>query len=185
VLATGDQQASDGTLNYQYRNRFRLDDYVLSAELCRTLRPDLMLTGHWGVREVDDAFLERLAADGRRLAELHRELLPDDVDFGPEGFGARIEPYRSAVETGAPLDHDVTVRNPFARPAEAAVRLVVPAGWEAEPPEQAVGLDPRGEATVRFRARAGAPAVRARVAADLTVADVPFGQQAEALVEVR
>ena len=42
------------------------------------------------------------AAEGARLAELHRELLPlDEVDFGAEGFGARIEPYRSRASRAA------------------------------------------------------------------------------------
>jgi glyoxylase-like metal-dependent hydrolase (beta-lactamase superfamily II) len=186
VLATGDQQSGEGILNYQYRNRFRIDDYVGSAELYRALRPDLMITGHWGAVEVTDAYLDRLAAAGRRLAELHRELLPlEEVDFGAEGFGARIEPYRSAVASGGSLDLDVTVLNPFGRDADATVRLVVPAGWSAEPVAQTVPLGPHGAASVRFRVGAGQPALNARVAADLTVGDVLFGQQAEALVDVR
>jgi glyoxylase-like metal-dependent hydrolase (beta-lactamase superfamily II) len=184
VLATGDQQSNDGILNYQYRNRFRLDDFVLSAELYRTLRPDLLITGHWGVKQVTDSFLDALAADGRRVAELHRELLPlDRVDFGPEGFGARIEPYRSSVARGEPFELEVSVRNPFPRDDRAVVRLVVPAGWTAEPPAHELPLAAHEDATVRFRVAAGAGP--GRVAADLTVGETRFGQQAEALVEVR
>jgi glyoxylase-like metal-dependent hydrolase (beta-lactamase superfamily II) len=184
VLVTGDQQSNDGILNYQYRNRFRLDDYVLSAELYRTIRPDLLLTGHWGVKEVTDDYLDGLAEDGRRLAALHRELLPEDVDLGPEGFGARIEPYRSAVATGASFDLEVTVRNPFARDEQATVALAVPRGWTAEEPKD-VQVAALSEATVAFRVTAGGPVLSARVAADLTVGGTRFGQQAEALVDVR
>ena len=117
VLATGDQQTGGErpVLNYQYRNRFRIDDFIESAQLYRSLRPDLIVSGHWPPQEVDDALLDGLAADGRRLADLHRELLPlDELDFGPEGFGARIEPYRSIVALGERLELDVLVRNPFA-----------------------------------------------------------------------
>jgi glyoxylase-like metal-dependent hydrolase (beta-lactamase superfamily II) len=190
VLATGDQQAflEDGRaiLNYQYRNRFRIDDYVRSAELYRTLRPDLIITGHWGARDVDDTILDALLADGRRVAELHRELLPlDDVDFGAEGFGARIEPYRPSVGVGELLRLDVTVRNPFGRVGAAVVRLVTPAGWRCSPELHQLELDADGEAAVQFEISADAEADRARVAVELTVADVPFGQQAEALVTVR
>jgi glyoxylase-like metal-dependent hydrolase (beta-lactamase superfamily II) len=189
VLATGDQQGGGGSggtdiLNYQYLNRFRIDDFVASAELYRELRPELLITGHWEPREVTDEYLERLLADGRRLAELHRELLPlDEVDFGAEGFGARIEPYRSRVAAGGAFDLDVTVRNPFARAATASVALALPPGW-AEVAAQDAEVAPLGETTLRFRVAAGAPARRARVGADLTVDGVPFGQQAEALVDV-
>jgi glyoxylase-like metal-dependent hydrolase (beta-lactamase superfamily II) len=187
VVATGDQQAvgagRDGrdVLNYQYRNRFRIDDFVRSAELYLSLRPDLVISGHSLPREVDDDYLQQLLDDGKRLAELHRELLPlDEVDFGAEGFGARIEPYRSTVRPGRELELDVSVRNPFDRPELAAVRLVLPDGWEADPDSHDVSLEAHGEATVRFRVGA---AGAGRVAVDLTVGDVPFGQQAEALVE--
>jgi glyoxylase-like metal-dependent hydrolase (beta-lactamase superfamily II) len=178
VLATGDQQHTAGPPipNYQYRNRFAIDDYVRSAELYRTLRPDLIVSGHWLPQEVDEEFLERVRADGRRVADLHRALLPlDEADFGAEGFAARIEPYRSQVGAGETVELEVEV---VATPAE--VRLVVPAGWAAEP-DRAL-LEHPGRVT--FQVRAGASAVRARVAADVTVDGVRYGQQAEALVDV-
>jgi glyoxylase-like metal-dependent hydrolase (beta-lactamase superfamily II) len=193
VLATGDQQTgADGTdtrsvLNYQYRNRFRYDDFTRSAELYRALAPDLMIGGHAPVQEVTPAYLDRLLAEGKHLAELHRELLPvDDVDFGAGGFGARIEPYRSTVRSGERLDLEVSVRNPFRAADVATVRLVVPDRWTAEPVEQQVRIPGHGEATLRFSIAPNGvgPVSRARVGADLTVGTVPFGQQAEALVNV-
>nr|MBA2475964.1 MBL fold metallo-hydrolase [Actinomycetota bacterium] len=193
VLATGDQQAGgDGpesppVLNYQYRNRFRYDDFTRSAELYLSLRPDILISGHAPVQRVDDGYLEQLLVDGKRLAEVHRQLLPvEDVDFGAGGFGARIEPYRSTVRSGEELDLDVTIRNPFNAAGVATVQLVVPSRWAAEPIEQEVRVSGHGEATLRFRVspNGAGPVSRARVAADLTVSGVPFGQQAEALVNV-
>lgn len=193
VLATGDQQTfsmspeQPDVLNYQYRNRFRYDDFTRSAELYRSLRPDILISGHHLVREVTDEYLERLLADGRRLAELHRELLPlEDVDFGAEGFGARIEPYRSTVRAGDTLELEIIVRNPFDHPDDARVRFVVPRGWSVVPGEETIRLPPHAEGKIRFRVwpDGAKPLSRVRIGADLTVGDVPFGQQAEALVNV-
>ena len=191
VLAIGDQQTTGVApgarpiLNYQYRNRYRVGDYERSAELQRRLRPHLLISGHWPTQEVTEDYLDRLEADGRRLDQLHRELLPEEVDFGAEGFGARIEPYRASAGPGGSLALDVIVRNPFDRPEPALVQLVVPADWP-EPEPQALELGPLGEGVARFElALAGVDrSRRARVAADLTVGGTPFGQQAEALVDV-
>jgi glyoxylase-like metal-dependent hydrolase (beta-lactamase superfamily II) len=193
VVATGDQQ--DGRwvagerpedLNYQYRNRFRIDDFRRSAELYARIRPDLMISGHWLPRAVTDDYLAALLDAGSELAELHRELLPlDAADFGAEGFGARIEPYRSELRVGEVVALRVFVRNPFARDAEACVRLALPAGWTGEPAEAIAPLAALGEGHVDFEVRpTAAPVRRARLAADLTVDGARFGQQAEALVTV-
>jgi hypothetical protein len=188
VLARGDQEATDGArdpANYYYRNRFGIDDYVASAALYEAVRPDIVVSGHSYPRRVTREYLAQLAVDGRLLADLHRDLLPlDDVDLGAEGFAARIEPYRSTVVPGGVVELDVEVLNPFGRAASAVVQLAVPHGWpDAEPQEASVV--PHGTATLRFALRAGpTPQRRARVGVDVTVDGRPFGQQAEALVDV-
>jgi glyoxylase-like metal-dependent hydrolase (beta-lactamase superfamily II) len=200
VVATGDQQAVGGSgpgpiadpqrppiLNYQYRNRFRIDDYVASAQLLAQLAPDLIVSGHWPPQRVDAGYLDRLLQDGRRVARLHRELLPlADADLGAEGFAARIEPYRSRVAGGDRLALRVALRNPFPPAAQALVAVVVPDGWAVEGGARrtlALGADDT-QLEIVVRPPAGRPARRARVAVDVTVDGVPFGQQAEALVDV-
>jgi glyoxylase-like metal-dependent hydrolase (beta-lactamase superfamily II) len=193
VVATGDQQDCrhfgdrPDWMNYTYRNRFQIDDYARSAELYRRLSPDLLISGHWEPRQVDDAYLDHVLDNGRALARLHRELLPlDDVDFGAEGFGARIEPYRSTVRGGVPVALEATLRNPFGRASKATARPVVPAGWQADPPAVEVDLTAHQDRAIAFRVvpPVGSTARRARVAIDMTVDGVRFGQQAEALVDV-
>jgi glyoxylase-like metal-dependent hydrolase (beta-lactamase superfamily II) len=189
VVAVGDHQQALDTrtiLNYQYRNGFEFDDYVRAAELFRRLRPDLLISGHGAVEKVDDAYLDQLLADGRRIASLHRELLPLDViDLGASGFPARIEPYRATVGEGDELALEVAVRNPLPQPAALRVQLVVPRGWSVEPSSLHVDLPPHGRDRLRFRVSPGQGAAhRARLAADLQVGDLHLGQQAEALVDV-
>ena len=104
LFATGDQQTGtwrNELLNYQYLNRFRIDDFAESAELYQELQPDIMVSGHWLPRFVDSSYLDTLGEAGHALAQLHRDILPlEDFDFGAEGFGARIEPYRSVLKMG-------------------------------------------------------------------------------------
>jgi glyoxylase-like metal-dependent hydrolase (beta-lactamase superfamily II) len=187
VLATGDQYATsdDRTiLNYQYRNRFRRRDFVQTATLMRRLRPQLIVSGHWLPREVTEDFLDEIERDAERLAALHDQLLPEE-SFGEEGFGARIEPYRSAIAAGEPLHLEVAARNPLAREASAEVSLVLPAGWTATPPAQSARVGPQDVAVLRFVVEpAVQPIRRARIGAELTVDGIPFGQQAEALVDI-
>ena len=180
ILATGDQQSGGERpiLNYQYRNRFRPGDFVASAELYRRLRPDVIVSGHWPPQEVTDELLDRLAADGARLAELHRELLPADA-----AAAARIEPYRAFVVAGEPVELDVIVRNPFDREVAAEVALASSESWDLPAPQTAT-LAAGAEGVVRFRFVAAGRVRRARVAADLTLDGIRFGQVAEALVDV-
>ena len=194
VLATGDQQGGRWTpegppeaLNYQYRNRFRIDDFVRSAQLYRDLAPDLVISGHWAPRPVTPEWLDEMERGGLEVARIHRELLPlDEVDFDAEGFGARIEPYQSDVEAGTPLEVEVEVRNPFARRETADVTLVVPDGWALFPATARVVLEANGTARCGFRIVPVGPARRrARIAADLSVGERRFGQQAEAVITVR
>jgi glyoxylase-like metal-dependent hydrolase (beta-lactamase superfamily II) len=194
VVATGDQQ--DGAwiggrrtevLNFQYRNRFRIDDFVDSALLYRRLSPDIMISGHWEPRRVDDRYLEMLLDKGEELARLHRLLLPlEDVDFGAEGFGARIYPYRSSVVDGEKLQLEIEVRNPFRHRSTLRVDLVTPEGWQVSPERREIEVDALGEDVVQFTlvAAPGPPRRRVRIAANLVAGDRDFGQQAEALVDV-
>jgi glyoxylase-like metal-dependent hydrolase (beta-lactamase superfamily II) len=186
VLATGDQQADEARrtiLNYQYRNRFSTYDFVRSGELYRSLRPDLIISGHWLPHEVSDEYLDRLAADAERVAALHEELLPE-TGFGVGGFAARIEPYRSTAPAHGDVALDVTVRNPFPSAQTAVVALDVPPGWTSAPGRVELPVGPHEEAVASFRVAVGGAAARARVAADVTVGGTRFGQQAEALVDV-
>ena len=207
VVVTGDQQ--DGgwaegergeVLNFQYRNGFHPDDYVRGAELYQRLAPDVMISGHWAPRWVDQAYLDMLVVEGRRLADLHRAVLPTDaVDLGRFGVGTRIMPYRSSVQAGSPVELTVLARNPLPAKGRATsadnaadrdrvdLALVVPSGWKSDESLRTLRIAPGQEERVRFVVHppADATAVRARVGVDLTAGSVRFGQVAEALVDVR
>ena len=189
VVATGDQYQSVTGLkwNYVYQNRFRSEDYRLSAELLCRLRPDLVISGHWDPIWVTPEYLQDLMARGEALERLHCELLPQEVPgLGVEGFGARIQPYQSQTRAGEPVTLAVEVHNPFASQELVVVRLAAPVGWLVEPPEIHATLGACEATLVQFNATppAGLKIRRARLAADLTVGGRRFGQQAETLITV-
>jgi glyoxylase-like metal-dependent hydrolase (beta-lactamase superfamily II) len=193
VVFTGDQQENLGIpgerheiLNYQYRNRFRLGDYVRSAELYQRIGPGLLLSGHWELRQVDAGYLDYLRLAGYDLDEMHEALLPfEELDVGSDGVFCRVTPYRSSVTTGQRMVLTATVRNPHRSPAQAVLRPVVPPGWTMDDAELRLELAPGEEAAVRFGLTAGADQnPRSRVAVDVTIGDLRLGQHAEAIVSV-
>lgn len=192
VLFTGDQQENLGIpgerheiLNYQYRNRFRVRDYIDSADLYRRVGPGLLLSGHWEPRWVDDGYLDYLRYAGEDLAEMHEALLPlDELDLGADGVLARITPYRSRIPVGGTFTLAVSVRNPHAIASVAVIRPVLPTGWSTPRAEIVLDLGPHEEETVSFEVAADAVArQRARIAVDLSIGDLMLGQHAEALVD--
>ncbi|WP_210480711.1 MBL fold metallo-hydrolase [Naasia sp. SYSU D00948] len=193
VMFTGDQQENLGIpgerheiLNYQYRNRFRIEDYRKSARLYKRVRPGLFATGHWPPRWVEPGYLEYLGYAGDDLVEMHEALLPlDELDLGADGVLARIVPYRARVAPRGELTMTVTVRNPHREPAEAVVRPVVPGGWAVLEAPAPILLDEGEERELPLRLAAG-PEIRrrARVAVDVTIGPLRLGQHAEAIVDV-
>lgn len=192
VVFTGDQQEGLGgrdgrrdIMNYQYRNLFRLGDYVRSATLFRRIAPGLMASGHWEPRWADAAYLDYLVESGAHVDDVHRRLLPlDDVEIGPDGQTARLAPYRARARRGDVLTYSVWVRNPLDEAADVRLRAVVPLGWPSPDAVLATRLEPHEEATMEFSVVAAASGRRQRIAVDVTIGHVMLGQHAEAIVDV-
>jgi glyoxylase-like metal-dependent hydrolase (beta-lactamase superfamily II) len=189
VLATGDQyQSGEGTLlNYVYPNRFAHEDFCSSAALIRRLNPDLLLTGHWGAQVLTGKYLQLLEERGGEFAQLHNELLAEEIQgWGAEGFGACIEPYRVDAQPGECIEYTVEITNPRMQPAEVELRIVAPGQWRAYPGEHRSKMDAAGRTLVTFDlivSPEAAPDLVA-IAVEMDVDGRPFGQQAEALVQV-
>ncbi len=198
VLVAGDQyQGSDGLeLNYVYPNRFSAEDYINSAALYARLQPDIILTGHWDPLSVQPGYTDNLAVVGSEISRLHQELLLRQFDLGEEDFLARITPYQISAQAGETFRVNVELRNPIRERAEATVRLLVPAGWEARPaepgargpevdgvPAATLWLNESGSSIISFEVQpATEPVRRARIAADISIGGHRFGEQAEGLI---
>ena len=193
VLATSDQQVGTGVaggprevLNYQYRNRFRIGDYVASAELYRRVAPGLMISGHWPPRWVTDDYLDLLVHEGEEQVRIHHDLLPlDELASGADGVLARIAPHYARAQTGTAARFRVSVTNPHRSAEKGVVRLVLPVGWSAVPDTAVISLPPLGREEIEIDVTVGGPARRrARVAVDVSIGGLHLGQHTEAFVDV-
>jgi glyoxylase-like metal-dependent hydrolase (beta-lactamase superfamily II) len=187
VLAIGDQYQGIDECNYVYHNKFRIWDYIDSAELYKKLRPDLLISGHWDPIHVDTDFLNKIENKGKVLEQLHQDLLPlEDVDFGAEGFGALIQPYQTTIQGGDTFSVTVVLKNPFHEEQEIVAKMIAPEAWGVENNEFRTNLP--GKKSTQFLTNItvpkGANAYRERITVDLTVGDRHFGQHAEALVTI-
>lgn len=193
VVFTGDQQEGLGgrdgrrdIMNYQYRNLFRLGDYAQSAALYRRIAPGLMASGHWEPRWVDDDYLDHLTESARLVDDLHQRLLPlDELAIGPDGQTARLLPYRRRASVDERLDYVVRVRNPLPEPATVRLAPVLPLGWRSSRREIVLDLDTREETSVQLTVTPATAGRRQRIAVDVTVGEMRFGQHAEALIDVQ
>lgn len=185
VLAIGDQY-QDTSVNYVYKNGFRIWDYKDSAELFKSIQPDLIISGHAEPLWMNEKILKELAETGEELEEIHRDLLPQEmVEFRGDGSAVKLEPYQTYVCQNEPFTLTATVRNPYGKQQSVAVKLVVPDGWKISKAQKCLTAAAKAELTFSFQVQAADDHVRrARIAADVTIGGERFGQLAEALVTI-
>lgn len=195
VLAVGDQQ--DGAYepgkinaigNYQYRNRFRIHDYQLSASLYRLTDPDIFIAGHWEPRKGGPEFLAAMDELGERILEHHAALLPgDELDMPADGVVARLSPYLHTASPGQRIDWEVSVYNPLSIDATAHMQLTVPTGW-SRPDAVSVPIPARGNAIARVFVDVPEqlpPLSPSVVTLEVSVGELHLGQHTESLIEVK
>jgi glyoxylase-like metal-dependent hydrolase (beta-lactamase superfamily II) len=196
VVATGDQYffrdfehpgTGPAMHNHVYRNGAVLSSFRQSQEILERLRPTIILPGHGVAYRVPNELLEWTAAYRDEYESIHTHLMPlgdDEIHFNVDSRAAWVEPYRIHVPDAGLIELTAHVRNPCPAEALLRVKLVVPAGWQAD--EAAVTLPPRGEGRVALRLTvpAGTMCRRLPIALELSTIDRSFGQVAEALVTV-
>lgn len=197
VLATGDQQDSLGDrrqgrrhlLNYEYRNVTDPAEFAESADLYRRLGVQLLITGHWPERWVDEELLDGLDEAAATAVALHRDLLPEDAPAWPTSSSfVRLAPYWRSTSPGSRLRYEIEVDNPFDEPADATLILRTPPDWAVQPSTIRLTVAARATAvaSVEVTVPATAPVPRrVPIAVDVTIASLRLGQHAEAVVALR
>lgn len=185
VLAIGDQY-QDTSVNYVYKNGFRIWDYADSAELYERIQPDLIISGHAEPLWMNQEILTELAETGEKLEEIHHDLLPEEmVEFRGDGSAARLEPYQKNVEPNESFTLTATVSNPYQEQKTIEVKLTAPDEWEIPDDEKILKVAAKQKQRFEFQIRVSdQPKRRVRIAADITIGEERFGQQAEALITI-
>lgn len=196
VVATGDQYfftdferpgESSPMHNHVFRNGAVLSSFADSTAIMGRIHPQIILPGHGAAYEVPEELFDSIESYTRDYERIHSDLMPlsdDAVHFEVDSRAAWIEPYRVRIDSPAPIEFTVHVRNPYPTRSTLRVVAVVPDGWGGSAGE--IILEPRAEGTLALRITPP-PSTTCRrqpIAVELTGAERSFGQVAEALVTI-
>jgi glyoxylase-like metal-dependent hydrolase (beta-lactamase superfamily II) len=172
-----------------YRNRMRIDSLRLGVERLIAFEPELLLTGHTGAIEVTRPMLDDFIAWARQVEDVFTRLcaVPELVNESLDPDFAVCFPYLQAVEPGQTFGLDVQVTNHATEARPAAVGLVLPDGWAAEPASLEAQVPGEEMAPLSFTVtvptteRPG----RRMLLTEISLGDRRYGQRAEAIVDVQ
>jgi hypothetical protein len=166
---------------------FQHASYIPSIRRLIALEPDLLLPSHYDPIPVDGARLERFLGWAEELNEALADLIgQDEPEYGTDCRWVHFYPYRSIVRPGETVALQVRIRNHYAKPQPARIRLVGPKGWRFTPTSRNLHIPPKAEARANFLVRVPRqvpPGRRFPLCADVHFAGRYHGEVAEALVE--
>ncbi|TWT91559.1 MBL fold metallo-hydrolase [Stieleria varia] len=129
------------------------EGYILGSKYLLDLKPDIVMGSHSYVMPEPEAFLQRYHAWSKEIAQLYRELLPqEDYEYGFDPYWVSAYPYRVDLTQATSQDVTISVRNFRDRPQHHRIRLRLPSGVTATPSilEGDVPADGRHEHTVKL-----------------------------------
>ena len=166
---------------------FQRASYIPSIRRLIALEPDLLLPSHYDPIPVDGARLERFLGWAEELKRALADLIgQDEPEYGTDCRWVHFYPYRSIVRPGETVAVQVRIRNHYAKPQPARIRLVGPKGWRFTPTSRNLHIPARSEAAANFLVRVPRqvpPGRRFPLCADVHFAGRYHGEVAEALVE--
>ncbi len=193
LLFVGDSFTPSGIDDYCLLNRNLMHEgegYLRCLDLLATLPAECMLVNQH-VAPVFRFNASQLQFMRRALTErkvLLAELFAwDDANYGIDEQWVRIHPYGQTARPGQTVEVEVRVRNHSDRPHEFAVTLHAPDGFQTDPAEARLTVDPRREKSITLRI--AVPATAGPSACVIT-ADVAFDRWdlrhwCEALIQVQ
>lgn len=194
VLATGDQYFlqdfdPDGNKpamhNHVYRNGATLTSFDESQRMLDDVEPTLVLPGHGDAYRYTENHRRRFADYAADYRAFHERILPlQEPNFGVDGRGGWLVPYRTRLDAARTIRYVAHVRNPYPTRHELQLRIVGPNGIAGK--VETVSLPGGGEAEVEIPLELppGTTCRRMAVGLEMRAGTRPFGLIAEALVTV-
>jgi glyoxylase-like metal-dependent hydrolase (beta-lactamase superfamily II) len=170
-----------------YRNKMLVDSMAVGVERLMEFQPELLLSGHTGVIQVDKQALEGFWTWARQMSDAFRTLVtvPAEVNFALDPNFATLFPYRSTARGGSNLQLELRVTNHAADAEIVRGTLSLPADWTASPASAEASVEPGAEGVLRFSVDVPSTAAgRHVVCAEVAVGDRRFGQACEAIVDI-
>jgi glyoxylase-like metal-dependent hydrolase (beta-lactamase superfamily II) len=187
---TGDSWANWGIEDYcSYFRCFLGADrgFDQCLKILLECKPDILVQAHRGPMKVTEEYVQRTLAIFQQREALARRLLPhDDPNFGLDPYWVSAYPYRQHAAPGAEVNLEARITNHATKPRSVRVELRLPKGWKVLQASGVQSIPARSEGRVSLRAIAPADARGGRQVLGLAVtADgQPFGELAEALVDL-
>lgn len=187
---TGDSWANWGIEDYCAQFRCFLGEdrgYDKCLKILLECKPDILVQAHRGAMAVTEDYLRQTLMTYQKREQLCRELFPyDDPNFGLDPYWARAYPYRQTALPGAHVEIEARITNHATSPKAISAELRVPRNWKVINGSGTTTVAARAEGRIRFRAVApdGPPSSRHVLGIAITADGQPFGELAEAIVDL-
>jgi glyoxylase-like metal-dependent hydrolase (beta-lactamase superfamily II) len=176
--------------NLIYRNRVKSGDYLKSVQNLAEFQPEIICPGHGEPYMIDRNMIGDFTTKVQKQDRFFQSLIAEqDTDIGLDPSRVEIYPYQSSARPGQRLQFEIRARNHRKRTEELRVRLILPPGWECNPPvvefSTLPGTTGSGRVTVVVPSDFRSSQPRLAIAADVVADGRYLGQIAEAVVDVR
>jgi glyoxylase-like metal-dependent hydrolase (beta-lactamase superfamily II) len=188
LFLSGDSFSNWGMDDYCSENRVFLGrgvGYLKCLDLLLEIKPDIMVSSHWGPIRFSASHVENCIARLHRREELYGKLLPyDNANFGLDPYWFRAYPYRQKALPGTHVEIEARVMNHSSKPMKAQAMLNLPAGWAAGRAETSQ-IPARSEGRIRLSATAPREPARRHQVLGLSavINGKPLGEFAETIID--
>ena len=190
VFFSGDGFSSRSFSDVCSQNRNFSGRDVGFEKCCRLLlelKPDILMTAHWGPLLMTGEYLNRFITYLQAREKIYERLFPyDNVNFGLDPYWLRAYPFRQKALPGSNVEIEARVLNHAGKTKKIQVTLNLQPGWKSVHTTGEFTIPARTEGRIRLTAMAPATAPRRRQVLGLSavVDGQPIGEFGAAIIDL-